>query len=166
MNRGRINRVLAVLILALVAADWGTKVWITNSLALGETLALVDGWFYFVHRHNPGVAFSLLSDLPDTYRIPLLTSLSLVGVVLFARIILSTADRWTQVAAAAVVAGALGNMGERVFLGGVTDFLFLPFFPFVFNVADTAITLGAVALAIRMMMSESAAAEPAGAQPV
>ena len=166
MNRTRINRALAVLILALVAADWGTKVWITNSLALGETLALVDGWFYFVHRHNPGVAFSLLADLPDGFRIPLLTGLSMIGVILFARIILSTADRWTQLAAAAVVAGAVGNMGERVFLGGVTDFLFLPFFPFVFNLADTAITLGAAALAVRLMMTESPAAEPAGTQPV
>ncbi|HUE95611.1 MAG TPA: signal peptidase II, partial [Longimicrobiaceae bacterium] len=74
------RRLLAGIILALVAADWGTKLWITNRLALGETVALVDGWLYFVHRHNPGVAFSLLADLPDTFRILMLTALSLAGI--------------------------------------------------------------------------------------
>ena len=164
MNGSRFNRPLAILIAALVAADWLTKIWITNKLALGENLPLIEGWFYFLPRHNPGVAFGLLADLPDTFRVPLLTALGLLGLVLFTRVLLSSTDPWTQLSAAAVIGGAIGNMGERLFYGGVTDFLFLPFFPFVFNLADTAITLGGVVLACRLMREVEPVAAPGTAE--
>jgi signal peptidase II len=157
-----LHRGLALIIATVIAADWLSKFWIVNRLALGETLALVDGWFYFVHRQNPGVAFSLFADLPDAWRVPLLSGLSLVGVVLFTRIILTTHDRWIRIAAAAVVAGAVGNLGDRLITGQVTDFLLLAFFPFVFNVADAAITLGGSVLAARLAFGQEAVPEPAG----
>lgn len=150
----RINRLFAMLITLLLAADWGSKLWITNRLALGESWELVDGWLYFIHRHNTGVAFSLLADLPDLIRIPLLCAFSMIGIVLFARIILSSPDRWVQIAAVVVIAGAAGNLGERIFLGGVTDFVFIIFLPFVFNVADIAITVGGAVLALRLVAEE------------
>ena len=87
----------------------------------------------------------------------MLTSLSLVGVVLFGRILRSTPDPWTRVAAALVIGGAVGNMGDRVWTGEVTDFVFLAFFPFVFNLADAAITLGGSVLAVRLAITEEPA---------
>lgn len=165
MNRTTLNRGLALLVIALVAADWGSKLWITNRLALNETWALVDGWLYFVHRQNPGVAFSMFADLPPELRVPILSLLSIVGIVLFAQIIRNTPDRITRIGAAAVIAGAVGNLGDRLVTGEVTDFVLLAFFPFVFNVADAAITLGGSLLAVRLGFSqdrgEQAAVEPA-----
>lgn len=166
MTRTTASRGLALLIVALVAADWGTKLWITNRLALGETWALVDGWLYFVHRQNPGVAFSLFADLPSEWRVPFLSTLSGVGVVVFAWIIRHTPDPLTRFAGAAVIAGALGNLGDRVLTGEVTDFVFLAFFPFVFNLADAAITLGGGVLAYRLAVGEgsvTAAPDASGA---
>jgi signal peptidase II len=147
---------LAAGIAALIAADWLSKLWIVNRMALGETLALVDGWLYFVHRKNPGVAFSFLADLPDVWRMPLLTIASAVGVVLFARIIMITPDTIVRVAAAIVLAGAVGNLGDRLLNGHVTDFVLVTFFPFVFNVADAAITVGGVLLAFRLLFTDAA----------
>jgi signal peptidase II len=158
MNRTTASRGLALVIILLVAADWASKLWVTNRLALGETLALVDGWIYFVHRQNSGVAFSMLSGLPPEWGIPLLSGLSLLGVVLFSRILRSTPDPATRMAAALVIAGAVGNLGDRVWTGQVTDFVFLAFFPFVFNLADAAITLGGSVLAVRMAVAEEPAA--------
>jgi signal peptidase II len=158
MNR-TINRLLAAAVVALVAADWLSKFWITNRMALGETISLVDGWLYFVHRQNPGVAFSMLADLPGGLRTPLLGLLSAVGVVLFGRIIVSTPDRVVKLAAAIVLAGAVGNLGDRLANGHVTDFVLLSFFPFVFNVADAAITVGGFLLAARLLFS-GASLEP------
>ena len=155
MNRA-LSRTLAMAVVTLVAADWLTKFWITNRMALGETVALIDGWLYFVHRKNPGVAFSLLADLPDAWRVPLLTFASLIGVVLFGRIILSTADRVVRAAAAVVLAGAVGNLGDRVLNGHVTDFVLVSFFPFVFNLADAAITVGGFLLAARLLFTDAA----------
>lgn len=160
MNRKTASRGLAVLIVALVAADWGTKIWITNALALGETRALVDGWLYFAHRENTGVAFSLFADLPAAWRVPLLSLVSLVGIVLFTGMIRTTHDRLIRIAGAAVVAGALGNMGDRILTGGVTDFVLLSFFPFVFNFADAAITVGGSVLAVRLARAEDRSAPP------
>ena len=165
MNRA-LNRSLAAAIALLVAADWLTKLWIADRMALGETLSLVDGWLYFVHRQNPGVAFSMFADLPSVFRTPLLTLVSAVGAVLFGRIIVSTHDTVVRVAASIVLAGAVGNLGDRLVNGHVTDFVLVSFFPFVFNLADAAITVGGLLLAARLLLSEASlepavAAEPA-----
>ena len=159
MNRV-LSRSLAVAIVAVVLADWLTKLWIANRMALGETLSLVDGWLYFVHRKNPGVAFSMLADLPDSWRVPLLSLASLVGVVLFTRIIMTNGDPIVRGAAALVIAGAIGNLGDRVVNGHVTDFVLVRFFPFVFNLADAAITTGGILLALRLVFEEQPEPEP------
>ena len=159
MTRG-LDRLLAVTVVALVAADWLTKIWITSRLALGESIALVPEWLYFVHRQNPGVAFSLFADLPDSWRTPLLTGLSLVGVVIFGRMVLSGGDQIVRIAATVVLAGALGNLGDRLLNGFVTDFVLVRYFPFVFNLADAAISVGGVILAARLLLMDEAV-EPA-----
>lgn len=156
------DRVLTAAVVTLVAADWLSKLWITNQMELGESRSLVDGWLYFVHRQNPGVAFSMLADLPDLWRTPFLTAVSLVGVYLFGRIVVSSGDMLARAAAAVVLAGAVGNLGDRLVNGHVTDFVLVSFFPFVFNLADAAITVGGVLLAARMLLAEQAL-EPAPA---
>ena len=150
MKRLSTNRSLALLIGALVLADWVSKVWVVNRMAIGESMTVVDGLLYFVHRQNPGVAFSLFAELPDVVRVPALSALSLVGIVLFTNLLRATPDRPARIAAAAVIAGALGNLGDRLLTGGVTDFVLLAFFPFIFNLADAAITLGGSVLALRL----------------
>ena len=155
MNRA-LSKSLVAVVIALIAADWLSKLWVIQRMALGETIALVDGWLYFVHRQNPGVAFSLLADLPDVWRVPLLTIASAIGVILFGRIILSTPDGVVRTAAAIVLAGAIGNLGDRLINGQVTDFVLVSFFPFVFNVADAAITVGGFLLAGRLLFTDAA----------
>lgn len=147
---------LAVTVVSLVAADWLSKIWITNRLGLGESRALIDGWLYFVHRRNPGVAFSMFADLPDSWRVPLLVGLSLIGVVIFARMVLSSDDRIVRIAATVVLAGALGNLGDRLLNGFVTDFVLVRYFPFVFNFADASISVGGVVLAARLLLMDEA----------
>ena len=162
MKKTVANRWIAILIVAVVSGDWLSKLWITNRLELDHSMEVVEGWFYFVHRQNPGVAFSMFSQLSDAWRSPLLSLLTLVGIFAFARIVASTTDHISQVAGAIVIAGAVGNLGDRIVSGAVTDFLLIPFFPYVFNVADVAITLGAIVLAFRLR-SETDPAPPAGA---
>lgn len=154
MNR-TLNRLLTAAIVVLVAADWMSKIWVVNRMALGESFSLVPGWLYFVHRQNPGVAFSMFDDLPTLLRAPILTLVSAIGAVLFARIILSSNDTMVRIAASIVLAGAVGNLGDRMLNGHVTDFVLVSFFPFVFNVADAAITVGGVLLAARLLLSEA-----------
>ena len=150
------RRWLALASTAVVVLDWGTKFWVFNRMHLGSIRSVVDGWLWFMHRQNPGVAMSLMDDLPALVRTPLLASLALVGIALIAQILRSTRDDWTRIAAALVLAGAVGNLGDRLLDGSVTDFIVVRAFPYVFNVADIAITLGSIVLALRLTL----AAEP------
>lgn len=158
-------RLLSIGVITLVIADWLSKYWIVTRTAIGETVVLLEGWLYIVHRKNTGVAFSMFSDLPEAWRVPILGLASVVGVILFARIIATTSDPIARIAAGAVMAGAIGNLGDRLVNGHVTDFVLLSFFPFVFNLADTAITCGGVALAVRLLMIEGQMEAPAAAEP-
>jgi signal peptidase II len=148
------RRWLAVALAAVVAADWITKFLVQNHLRLYSRHAVIDGWLWFAHARNPGIAFSFLRDLPEYVRLPLLVGAAALGIALATRIALKTEDALMRVAAGLVVAGALGNLGDRVMNGGVTDFIQVRWFPFVFNVADVAITIGAVLLAARMIVAE------------
>jgi signal peptidase II len=89
--------------------------------------------------------------------VPLLSGLGMLGVIVFGFILRSTRDPAARLAAALVIAGAVGNLGDRVWTGQVTDFVFLAFFPFVFNLADAAITLGGSVLAVRLAVAEEPA---------
>lgn len=148
------RRWLALALIAVVAADWITKFLVQNHLRLYSRHAVIEGWVWLSHARNPGIAFSFLRDLPDHLRLPILAGAALVGIVLASRIALQTHDALMRVAAGLVVAGALGNLGDRVMNGWVTDFIQVRWFPFVFNVADVAITIGAVLLAARMIVAE------------
>ena len=148
------RRWLALALIAVVAADWITKFLVQNHLRLYSRHAVIEGWVWLSHARNPGIAFSFLRDLPDHLRLPILAGAALVGIVLASRIALQTQDRLMRIAAGLVVAGALGNLGDRVINGWVTDFIQVRWFPFVFNVADVAITIGAVLLAARLIVAE------------
>jgi signal peptidase II len=161
MNRPK-GRWLAIGIALTIAADWITKLWVLNRLAIGETVAVLEGWLYLVHRRNSGIAFSMLSDLPEPAGAIGLSILALVAVTFFVHQLGATADATARAAIALIVAGALGNVGDRILHGGVTDFILVSFFPYVFNVADAAVTVGAVLLALRFL---AGAMDPPSAAP-
>ena len=159
----RLNRTISIGVLAVIVADWFSKVWVATRMAIGETVALIDGWLYLAHRKNTGVAFSMFADLPEAWRVPVLSAAGLVGVILFAWLVRTTHDLVARAAAALVLAGAIANLGDRLVNGHVTDFVLMRYFPFVFNLADAAITLGAVLLTLRMVAGKmEAAPAPAG----
>jgi signal peptidase II len=135
----------------VVAADWITKFWVENRLFAGRVRPVVDGWLWFAYHRNPGISFSVLADSDSALRTPLLALAACIGVAVALQLLRTTRDVWVKYSAALVIAGALGNLGDRLMDGAVTDFILVRSFPFVFNVADVAITLGAVVLAARLV---------------
>jgi signal peptidase II len=146
------NRWLAVLIAGIVAADWASKAAIQQRLPLADRRTIVEGWLSFQHNINPGIAWGWFRDLPAVLRMPLLALLTAVGIGATIGIMRQSKDRWIHVAGALVLGGALGNLSDRLVNGGVTDFIFVHFFPYIFNVADIAITIGGALLVLRMML--------------
>lgn len=155
------GRWLALALVAVVAADWITKFLVQNHLRLYSRRALVEGWVWLAHSRNPGIAFSFLRDMPEMVRLPLLVAAAAAGIFVAARMAMRTHDELIRLAAVLVMAGAVGNLGDRLMNGGVTDFILIRWFPFVFNVADVAITVGAVLLAARMLLADAPQGGPA-----
>jgi signal peptidase II len=150
------RRWLALALLAVVAADWTTKFLVQNHIRLYGQRAVIHGWVWLAHARNPGIAFSFLRDMPEYLRLPILVGAAAIGIGVAARIAQQTRDQLVRLAAVLIMAGALGNLGDRVLNGTVTDFIQVRWFPFIFNVADMAITFGAVLLAARMIFAEPA----------
>jgi signal peptidase II len=86
------------------------------------------------------------------WRFPLIILLTLVGIGATVSIVRQSRDRWIHVAGALVLGGAVGNFGDRLLNGGVTDFIYVHFFPYIFNVADIFISIGGVLLVARMLL--------------
>src|SRR5512142_3148538 len=140
-------RRLSWIVVVVVAADWATKLFITNRLALYDQLTLIDGWVYAARLRNAGISFSLLGGAHGWWRTPLLVAVAGAAIVALLRFAPTVTERGARLGLALVTAGAIGNLGDRIATGAVTDFIVLRYFPWVFNVADLAITSGAVLLA-------------------
>jgi signal peptidase II len=145
------NRRLAIVIILVVIADWTTKAAIQQGLPLAGRRTVVEGWLSIQHNVNRGIAWGWLRDMPELLRMPVLVLLALVGIGATIGIMRESRDRWIHLAGALVLGGALGNLSDRLVNGGVTDFIFVHFFPYIFNVADIAVTIGGALLVLRML---------------
>jgi signal peptidase II len=132
----------------VVAADWCTKFWIQNQVALYTKVSIIDGWLYFIHLQNRGIAFSILNESNAVWRTPLLIVSASIVLIVLARVARTVQETSVRFGVALVAGGAVGNLGDRIANGGVTDFISVDFFPYVFNIADAAIAIGAVLLTI------------------
>jgi signal peptidase II len=128
---------------AVVVLDQLTKWWAASVLP-GEPIVLIDGFLALRYVTNSGAAFSLLQGSGS------IIALLAIAIVLFIVVVVrSVPHRPEAIALGLVLGGALGNLIDRVFRGDglldgeVVDFVDFSFFP-AFNVADSAITIGAM----------------------
>jgi signal peptidase II len=149
----------ALLIAGVVALDRATKLYIRAHVSPVDIYPVIPRFFNIVHTENPGAAFGMLSDLPIEWRGILLVGISVAVMAVVGVMLGRTAavqNRLMSTGLTLVLGGALGNLVDRLFRGTVTDFVQLFFgsyeFP-SFNVADSAITIGAGLLVIDLWRS-------------
>ncbi len=139
---------------AVAGLDRATKHLIETRVAEWEAIPVIDGLFRIVHTRNTGVAFSLFAEQGAGGGAGLLTAVTAALTLLVAALLWqscrSLREHWTLAAALALIlAGAAGNLFDRVAFGSVTDFLDFyagsHHWP-AFNVADSSITCGAALL--------------------
>lgn len=134
--------------MALLLADQITKLWIIGSYQLGESHTITS-FFNLVRVHNSGAAFSFLADASGWQRW-FFTVLGIGAAILIVWMLKNhPGERLFCLALACILGGAVGNVIDRVLYGYVVDFLDFHWlgmhFP-AFNVADSAISLGAAGL--------------------
>jgi len=142
--------------LAILALDRVAKSVVERFTPEGYVRPLIDGLLNLVHTHNPGIAFGLLADSPSKWQTTLL-AVSAAGVILLLGWALATGRAGgtrSQVALSCILGGAAGNLADRLLHGGVIDFIDVHWrghhWP-AFNVADSAITIGALLLAVDLI---------------
>ncbi|HWF51252.1 MAG TPA: signal peptidase II [Solirubrobacteraceae bacterium] len=149
---GGYARAGAVLAFVLIA-DQVTKHAVESGISVGHVDKVIPG-VELVHVRNTGVAFSLFSG--GGTLVLVITLLALAGLVgYFAR---RPERRWLWLPTGLLLGGAIGNLVDRVREGAVTDFIKLPHWP-AFNVADTAITFGVIALLITIELGSRRAGQ-------
>ena len=149
-------RVFTVIALAAIVLDQATKALIRGWLAEGETWPAGFDLIRLSHVENSGAAFGILQGAG-----PLLVASSIAGVavVLVLLYVAPAGDRLYTAALALVLGGAVGNLIDRVLRGEVTDFIDPTHYP-AFNLADSSIVVGVIAL-ILLSLRPAAPAAPA-----
>jgi signal peptidase II len=136
-------------------ADQLTKVWALSRLSPASPVPVVDGLVDLTLVLNPGVAFGIFAWLPREWRW-LVTLFSLAALFLLcslARRIVPRGGRLASLALGLVFGGAAGNLLDRWRLGSVVDFIDVHWRHYhwpAFNVADSAITVGVILLAVEL----------------
>jgi signal peptidase II len=158
----RLPWLLSISVLLLVA-DRLTKIWVGKHIAFGDAIPIIPGVLRISHWTNEGAAFSLFADSasPNTVRWVLIAfSLIAACVVLGALIRMGSRITLTTVALAMILAGALGNVHDRIAYGSVIDFIEVHIINYHFpdfNVADSSIVVGACLLMLDSLLPKKTA---------
>ncbi len=150
----RRREVLAVV--GLVVLDQVTKVMVTSSLQLHDSVAVIPGLLNVTYVQNTGAAFGVLNAVDFPFKPLVVTLLALAALTAIGAYALHVGtDTWLgRVGLTAVLGGAIGNLIDRATRGYVVDFVDFywgSFHFWAFNVADAAITVGAIALILEML---------------
>ncbi|HLT26912.1 MAG TPA: signal peptidase II [Zeimonas sp.] len=136
---------------AVIALDQATKYAIEHAFARGERVAVVPGFFDLTLVYNRGAAFSFLAQADGWQRWFFIGVGATATVFIVWLLTRHASQRLFAFSLALILGGAIGNVVDRVFRGHVVDFVLLYWQRFhwpAFNVADSAITVGAVLLVV------------------
>jgi signal peptidase II len=163
LSDGRLRRASIVAALIFVV-DQVTKSVVQHAMVTNESIPLTS-FLALTYVRNPGAAFGLLAGVPGAVRLPLLLAVTGAAVwVLVAFLRDAPAERRALVAAiGAVLGGAAGNLVCRVRYGEVVDFIHLHWRGFdwpMFNVADSAISVGVCVILLYSLRAPAAASAP------
>ena len=133
------------IIVVIVALDQWSKWMIKTSYNLYQSEPIIEGFFYFTYVTNDGMAFGL--SFPGGKTILLIVTLILTGVIMWMLWKEKNSHNLIRYGLTLILAGAIGNMIDRILYGKVVDFLDImigSFNWYIFNVADSAVTSGMI----------------------
>ena len=134
----------ALLALAILSIDQLTKAYFTKYLNCGQSFPLIKNFLHFTLVFNTGAAFGVLKQKTFLF---VLVSISVIVFLAFGLGRKNNPERWALIL---IISGAAGNLIDRVRFGYVIDFIDLRIWP-VFNIADSAITIGVSWIVWRML---------------
>jgi len=148
------------LIVIIVALDQWSKWAIKTSFQLYETKPVIQDFFHFTYVTNDGMAFGL--SFPGGKHILLVMTILLTGFIIGFLWKEKDGHPFVKYGLALILSGAIGNLIDRLFYGKVVDFLDLMignFHWYIFNLADSAVTIGMVLFVLHSFLIEESRSE-------
>ncbi len=135
---------------------------VASNIRLHDSVVVIPGFFQLTHVQNTGAAFGLFADSAAQWKIGALVSFSVVALLVVSALLWKNSHSLstTTIGLSLILGGAMGNLWDRMMSGRVVDFLDFYVGSYhwpAFNVADTAIVIGAI-----LLISEIFFAKPAG----
>ena len=147
-----------LLALIVILLDRWTKRLVAARIAMYAHIPVIPGFFQLTHTENTGAAFSLFADSPSHWKTGLLIAFSVIAMLVVSVLLWkqSRCVTLTGVALSLILGGAVGNLWDRIASGRVVDFLDAYYKTYhwpVFNLADSAIVVGASLLVLEILFT-------------
>lgn len=157
-NSARITYLLIAVIVVLL--DRWSKHLVATHIRLYSHIQVIPGFFRITHTENSGAAFSLFADSPAPWKTWMLIAFSAVALIVVITLLWKNNHQHivTGIGLSLIMGGALGNLWDRLARGRVVDFLLVYVKQYqwpVFNLADSAIVIGAGLLVIEILFARS-----------
>ena len=156
MTKNSVRAVHFLLALLVVILDRWSKRLVATHIQMYTHIQVIPGFFRITHTENTGAAFSLFADSPSHFKTAALITFSVVAMIVVSILLWkqTRAFTLTGIAFSLILGGAVGNLWDRVASGRVVDFLLFHVKQYqwpVFNLADSAIVVGASLLVLEII---------------
>jgi len=143
----------------VVALDRLAKWAVATYIPLRESLTVIPGFFHITHVENPGAAFGMFAESAAPWKIAALVGFSLVALIIVTVLLWKNSHimNTTTIGLSLILGGATGNLWDRIVDGRVVDFLHFYVGNYSwpdFNVADSAIVIGAILLVSEILFAK------------
>jgi signal peptidase II len=152
----------------VVLVDQLSKYWIAHYCHMGQSIVVLKNVLAITYIDNPGAAFGFMANTQPWIRIPFFILITFgAGLIVFAYQRLIPLEKfWQRFSLGLIWGGAMGNFIDRVFYRQVVDFIDVEkisfgnyHFPYIFNVADSCITVGLTVLIVISIFDKSTKSE-------
>ncbi len=154
LKYSKANLSLLTVFVTTLAIDIISKFIISHKFLLGESKSIIDNFFYLTYVLNTGVVFGFMADIDNSYKrlFFIVVSLAIIAVIIY--MIIKEKKYLVKLSLILILSGAFGNLIDRIFVGAVIDFLDFQFFGhgwYIFNIADSCITVGVTLMIIDLL---------------
>src|SRR5579863_2357969 len=168
MTKNSARTMYLLIALIVVLLDRWTKHIVAQRISLYSHIQIIPGFFRLTHTENTGAAFSLFADSPAPWKTALLIGFSVVALLVVSVLLWKNhpAHMVSGIGLSLIMGGALGNLWDRLTSGRVVDFLLFYVRRYqwpVFNLADSAIVMGAGLLILEILFHKSSGQEEVAA---
>jgi signal peptidase II len=160
MSKNSARTLYFLIAMIVVVLDRWTKHVVALRISLYSHIQVIPGFFRLTHTENTGAAFSMFADSPSPWKTAMLVTFSVIALVVVSVLLWKNSPTHivTGIGLSLIMGGAIGNLWDRLRSGRVVDFLLFYVKRYewpVFNLADSAIVVGAGLLILEILFSRS-----------